>query len=141
VLFTINKVEVMRLSALKRNFTFLILLFLNFNCALSTNYAVGVKNNTKEDTEGVKIDFYRGSNWEGRIMPGIIMPDSYKKQIHVDLPIPDMVTFHWRNNDDVQHTKDFQIKSILPSGFNGTIWFEISDSDNVNVILKEKTGP
>jgi len=51
-------------------------------------------------------------------------------------------TVHWREVETgMMHQKEVKVKSVLPKGFSGQIYFKIDDSCNVSVVglrYKEK---
>ena len=61
-------------------------------------------------------------------------PGVTKTHRYVKVAIPDRATVQWRTPDKVLHSKEVDVRSILPKNFSdGDIIFDIHDDNDVRV--------
>jgi hypothetical protein len=60
-------------------------------------------------------------------------PGVTKTHAFVSAPLPDRATVEWRTPDEMLHSKQVEVRSLVAARFTGTLRFEILPGDEVRV--------
>jgi hypothetical protein len=92
------------------------------------NYNVVIKN-----VGAGRVDRAQVRYGSFRSIGGVLSPGIWKIHGNPDYPIPDVATVEWRTEDGEMHSRQVEVKKLVPKGFKGDIQFEIADDHTVTV--------
>jgi hypothetical protein len=105
-----------------------VLLVILADCASSRDFTVVLHNDTSSGLTDVQVMF------DGfRSLSVGIAPKAHKGEGGVSGAIPQSAVVTWRTSDGQLHTQTLNVRSALPGGYRGDVWFVIRASNSVEV--------
>ena len=94
--------------------------------------AVVLNNTGKQELNDAHVSY-----GEFESVGGVLVPGAVAGHGGISHPLPERATVQWRTPDGTLHSKEVAVRSQLPKGFRGEVWFQIDDSSGVTVIGKK----
>ena len=114
----------------------LFILLVTSGCSSSPKYGVGFFNNTDRNVSEANIEYgtfrFRGNNPSAG--GGVVVTKSSSTYEYIGQPIPEHARASWRTADGVLHEQEVQVRSRLPKGFSGMIYFRIEKDNSITVV-------